>query len=682
MVDARLKNPDLRRFSGGISYRTSRDSWTKYNLEGADKEIFQRAEQLYHQPQFTKHTTSLNLNMPINDKAGLLFSYNRTQSTIPYHHQYLKQWTNQERLNETYVLKGLYRTDGSDTWSLTGIYSPHESKQFRSNVKNGSFTNHGGGYRVNLEWKHLFENGSVDTYLGVKQTHNKVENEASRRINWTRRANLRNIPSSYVDWCSNAACSNVFEGGYGTSETKNTTWTAKQDYLFPDLKWGNISHTLSFGWQADFAQAQFNRLTPLYHYSTNSNATWIGKETTGSCATNDDACLNYDQYFKRRLTYPARHVKAGNNHYALYFEDKINWGRWEITPGLRIDHDRFLGNTDIAHRFTTSFDVFGNGRTKIFGGVNRYYANSMLAYKLRNGINFQYTEVRTNQTSPWTCLTGTTAASNCQSSQREYLYNQGLKTPHSDELNLGLNHRWGNTEWTLKWVQRRGKNQFASNWETIDGKSYTVMNNNGHSSSNEITLGMNLLRPIPFKYVNLDISGGASWSRNKTNTDYYDDTQDIEDDDKRIIIDGKLQNASNALATDYNNPWRVFANVEMNFHRWNLIWSHRLNYQAGLTSWSSQNTTCSAAIDGCGTYTGPVTLYTKERFGNLFTVDWRFSYKVPTVKNQSLNVTLDVLNVFNKVARSRGSSSNNASTSGNVTYKLGRQFWLGVNYRW
>ena len=150
----------------------------------------------------------------------------------------------------------------------------------------------------------------------------------------------------------------------------------------------------------------------------------------------------------------------------------------------------------------------------------------------------------------------------------------------------------------------------------------------------------------------------------------------------RIIINGKLQNASNALAMDYNNPWRVFANVEMNFHRWNLIWSHRLNYQAGLTSWSSQSATCSAAIDGCGTYTGPVTLYTKERFGNLFTVDWRFSYKVPTVKNQSLNLTLDVLNVFNEVARSRGSSSNNASTSGNVTYKLGRQFWLGVNYRW
>ena len=33
VVDARLKNPDLRRFSGGISYRTSRDSWTKYNLD-------------------------------------------------------------------------------------------------------------------------------------------------------------------------------------------------------------------------------------------------------------------------------------------------------------------------------------------------------------------------------------------------------------------------------------------------------------------------------------------------------------------------------------------------------------------------------------------------------------------------------------------------------------------------
>lgn len=84
----------------------------------------------------------------------------------------------------------------------------------------------------------------------------------------------------------------------------------------------------------------------------------------------------------------------GNNHYALYFEDKINWGNWEITPGIRIDHDRFLKYTDFAPRFTATWDVFGNGDTRLFGGVNRYYAQSVLAQKLKKNIGSGYRQSR------------------------------------------------------------------------------------------------------------------------------------------------------------------------------------------------------------------------------------------------------------------------------------------------
>ena len=73
----------------------------------------------------------------------------------------------QKRLSQTFVLKGLYRFDNGDALKATAMYSPHESKYLRASTKDGSYTNSGGGYRFNLEWKHLFDKGQVSTYLGV-----------------------------------------------------------------------------------------------------------------------------------------------------------------------------------------------------------------------------------------------------------------------------------------------------------------------------------------------------------------------------------------------------------------------------------------------------------------------------------------------------------------------------------
>lgn len=679
VIDAKLKDPDLRKASGSISYRTSRDNWTQYhskpttNSNITDAETVQKAEQHYYQPQFTKNIYSINLNQPINERAGILFSYNRTESDIPYHHSYMDVWTDQKRLSETYVLKGTYKTDSGDTWKLTGLYSPHESKMYRANYKNGSFTNNGGGYRFNLEWKHLFDKGQVESYLGYKSTQNKVENESNSVKNWSLRARDRTTPHDYIDWASGANVAR--EGGFGTIETNNKTWTAKQDYQFDEFTLGNSKHSINLGWQADWAQASYRRYTDVYNY-LQAGATAIG---TASCLNGDDTCLEGDQYFSRRSVYPARSLKVGNNHYAAYFEDIIDWGKWQITPGLRIDHDRFLKNTDFAPRFTASYDVFGNNHTKIFGGLNRYYANSMLSYKLREGIRYFYEERRSAPDADWTVYN-----SDSSSGLIKYRYPGSLKTPRSDEINLGLYQIIGNSEWTLKWVQRHGKDQFAMNLEgTVAerNRSY-VMNNNGSSSANTFTLTANMRRPLEFKYATIDISGGAAYSRNKTNITSYESQYDEDTANEMILMDGKLSTRDGIKATDYNNPWKLFANISTDFPKLRLNWSQRLNYTAGYSAWSSTSGVCSADLAGCGSYTGDVDIYTREKFKDIFTVDWRFTYKQPIYKKQTLDLTLDIINVFNTVAFARGSNANNASTTGRVTYKLGRQFWLGARYAW
>lgn len=251
VIDAKLKDPDPREASGSISYRTTRDDWTKFHVYGEtaeeqaeNEEDFEAAESFYYQPQFTKNIYSLNLNQPVSDKTALLFSYNRTESEIPYHHAYMDKWEDQERLSETYVLKALHQADNGDDFKLTAMYSPHEAKYYKKNIENGAFTNEGGGYRINGEWLHYFDGGEVTSYLGYKNTQNEIDHEGDAYYNWRKTDSL--------DWCSNSSCSFAQAGGYGNFETGNEVITVKQDYEFDTVDWGSTEHEFSLGIQADW----------------------------------------------------------------------------------------------------------------------------------------------------------------------------------------------------------------------------------------------------------------------------------------------------------------------------------------------------------------------------------------------------------------------------------------------
>ncbi len=664
VIDAKLKDPDPEKAFGDISYRTTRSSWVKYHIEDDE---FYNAENLTDQPKFTKHIYSININQPLNKQAALLFSYNRTQSTIPYHHSYMHDWSNQKRLSETYLLKGLYNLADGDKLKFTAMYSPHESTYVKPNTQNGAFTNNGGGIRFNGEWVHLFENGDVTTYLGYKETQNKIKHGGSNYYSWYNR-------NGYFDWCSNANCSLAYDGGYGNFETGNRTWTAKQDYRIDPMTWGNSQHTMAFGWQADLAKAWYRRAQNTYAYA--GSATNITLDSNTACASGDDACLDNSYYYTRRIAYYAKNTSVSNSHYAAYFEDKIDWGKWQFTPGIRIDYDRFLKNTNVSPRLTASYDVFGNENTQIFGGLNRYYAASMLAYKLREATGGQATETRADNNSDWVEGTETT------SSTRRYLHKDGLKTPYSDEINLGIEQRWGNSLWTAKWVQRHGKNQFGRDTTTVDGTAYRVLNNEGFSQSNTFSLEGQTMAPWKFKYAEIRIKGGLNYARKKSNSDTYEDslTEDVLDD--RIIVNGKLKGINDKPETEYNTPWRLYTDIVTRFPRWNLTWTNTFNYTAGYTAWDTSTVNCATDNhSACGSYTGTATEYNKLKFANAFTLDWHFSYDIPMGRNKKLTFNADIHNVLDRTIKTKKNSSSSGN-SNNVVYKLGRQFWLGARYSW
>ncbi|MEQ9915834.1 TonB-dependent receptor plug domain-containing protein [Pectobacterium aroidearum] len=678
VVDAKLKDPKLDKASGKISYRTTSDSWTKYHVDAKLREDFQGATNFYHQPKFKKQFYTATFNQPLSDNAGFIFSYSRQQSDIPNYQGYLGEWHDQKRLSETYFLKSTYLSDNGDTFRVMGMYSPHESLYYKEDVRNGGFTNTGGGYRGNIEWEHNANWGKVTSLVGHQLEQNKIEHESNIYRSWSRFSKSANFISNTIDWSSTGGANgqNAYIGGYGKYATEKRTTTLKQGYELNPVSLYGTNHQVDFGWQMDFYSAQYRRFSDVY--ATGSAVTI---DPSVVCEPGDPFCITGEQYFggfttgtRPRLKdainkYPARTVQGNYTNYALYLQDSVSYGNLEVTPGVRLQYDDYLKNLTVAPRFATSYDVFGDRSTRVFGGANRYYAQNMLAYKLRSGISQYQVLTRTNANSPW--VTG-----DSQTASIDYDISD-LKTPYSDELSFGLSQRIMDSVWTIKWVNRQGKDQFGRKTITNDnGKRYYVLDNTAHTEGDTFSLTVDPISPYRFALADVSWSLGASYVKNKSSSQTYYDQSST--DDSMVIIDGKLMRKEEMKAFDFNTPWTVFANVNTYFPSLRLNWNQNLGYTAGYSGYTTKSIACPGDNAVCGSYTGNATEYNETKYKDYFSYDWRFSYSQPVFKDQTVDVTLDVLNVLDKTVET---SQTNATGSA-VTFKTGRQFWLGVAYTW
>lgn len=668
VVDARLKDPSLDRASGKVSWRTSNDSMTKYHINPSDEVDFAQATRFYNQPQFTKNFYSLTVNQPFDDRSGIIFAYNRQESVIPQFHEVMNEWKDQKRLGETYLLKGIWFADNGDIFRMTGMYSPHKSSYYKDNVQNGLFSNSGGGYRGNLEWEHFASWGKVTSLVGYQYDQNKIEQSADTYQSWYRYNRASNFVSDTITWGSSVPSTNAqlgFLGGYGTFGTDKTNTTLKQDIEFTPFAALGLSHQVDAGWELGLYQSRYRRFSDA---ATSSGVPTIDKNVV--CQAGDSFCIDGEQYFKRRTLYSQRVVEGNYTDYAIYLQDSMNYKRLEFTPGVRVQYDDFLKNITAAPRFATSLDVFGDKSTRLFGGANRYYGQSLMAYKLRSGISAKIAQTRTNANTPWV---GDTTTYN------SYDYDiSGLKTPYSDELTLGVSQRVMDSVWTLKWVNRKGRDQFGR-MNTVDdsGQKHYVMTNSAKTEGDTWSLTAESISPYHWGIVDVNWELEASWIKNKSSSQAtYDDTNN---DYMMAIVDGKLIERGEMEALDFNKPWVANARIYTYFPALGLNWTHSVGYSSGMTGYSSKTISCPNGNSACGNYTGNALEFKKTKYSDYFTYDWRFGWKQPTFQNQSLELTLDVLNVLDTRIEAKQAGTAN---SPRMVYQTGRQFWFGVAYNW
>lgn len=646
VVDAKLKEPLFTVATGSVSWRSSRDSWVKYHIDESKKDSFEQATNLINQPKFTKNFYNINVSQPLSDNAGIMFAYTRQESIIPYWQNMLRRWDDQERLSETYLIKGSWQADANNRYNLTLMYSPHSSTFVKKNVIYSDYSNEGGGYNINWQWLNHNDLANVKTQIAWKITQNTIKDHKDF-YTWS-----NSTPSA--NWLSSSL--NAQEGGYGDRETKQQGIVVKQDWDFTPFSFWNINHEISAGFDLDFSQAKYKRQDDSYNYlSSKVNSSVICQGSLG--------CIDGEQYTTQRIVYGKENLSVSTNTYGFYLQDQINWSHLTITPGIRVDYDDYMKNTNFSPRLAAIYDVFGNSETELFGGINRYYAGNILAYKIREARIPSYHETRKmNQDGT---LTDWSYLKNGIIINGKYRYSE-LDTPYSDEINLGFRQQLFNTVWTAKWVYRKGKDQFSRS-ETKDSDGYYYMTNEGKSSSNTYSLTIEPVSPISWQSLNISWLVGGSITRNHSSNSTYDDGAD----DEIVMYKNKLTSKLGLPAADYNRPWTAFVEINTAIPDWYFDWTNRLSLIGPYSNLGKIGTINCATDNRCGTDSGSYDEYGEVRYNNSISWDWRFTYAYPTFNKQKLIIGLDVINVLDR--------TNQLSKD---SYSLGRQFWLDVTYSW
>lgn len=672
VVDVKLKDPDLEKHSGSVSYRVTSERLAEMHTD--DNTRLKSATALNLQPKFTKQTYGVMLNQPLSDKAAIRFTYNRTESDIQYYHPNLQtydinrnlseagQYGNiQRRINENMILSGVYFPDNGDLWRASITYAPNRSKYFKQNTVNGAYINKGGGFQFDMEWEKQFDNVKMLTKAGYKHSGNRIQHEADDYY--------RYMAADYLDWVSQSGF--AITGGYGNNSSTTTDYLLKQKFVFNEFDTGSLTHNIKLGWEAKITQAENKR--------DNDSHSYYFRHASNVICNGANQCIDNSQYAYEDQIFESRHKKVRDDAYAFFIEDRMNWKNLEFIAGLRVDNNQFLGKVNFAHRLSASYDVFGDQSTRLFTGLNRYYANSMLTNKLRQGASDTLRRSRV--------LNADGTLSDWGNERYSYINRYDvakLDNPYSDEIVGGLAQNIFGSLWTFKWVHRNSKKSLiSSNAVNEAGQSIRVFANNGWTKNDSYTID---IKPAnsehDFGFAKLRYNIGFSYQKSKTNYNYTESDDTVY---QYMIYNNKLVEAPGGRAPrDYGNPWEIKASINTEFPKIRLSWGQSLRFvagrkyiytESGSTVFCNGDSTIAAYRQACGDYQGEVQVYKDAYEASHLLWDWKFSYKQPTVKSQYLQFDLDINNVLNRKAVAK-------SAGGNTVYKMGRNYWLGASYNW
>jgi len=649
VVDVVTRSP-AERFGVSLDYRHTRDEWTSFHLNDADRGAFQQSGSATAQPEFSKHHGGASIDLPVNERLGVLLDYHQLYSDIPLLH--LGEQQSQSRRNENFFAKAVFDQDADRSWDLSLLYAPYEADYFVQDAAQSRFVIDGGGLTTSLNHYRFFDQGNIRLQASFSDSENSREAPQNWRL-WA--------VSPSRPWGQLVGSDYSREGGFGNLDKE------QQDLEFNiEVNWepatpGVLEQSLNGGLQTSWTRGSYER----------SQQAVVYKEPRLSpdviCGPDLFACIDGEQFLTRRNVYRSSRTEEEINALALYLDDTIAYRRLSVRPGVRLDYDDYLENLNLAPRLAVEYDLFGDGSTLLTGGLNRYYGRSFLTFKLREGKLPPAAEYRStvhNQVTAWQPYPDTL---------RSVARFSGLDTPYSDEVVLGFDQLLLGGQLSGKYVRRRGHDEFARQYGPVqaDGLRYYTVNNNGSSEHDSYRLSWE--RAWEKQYLLLTWTYQESSSSNEN----YDTVLDDEELQTRVWYQNQIVYKSELPRRDYNRP-----------HAIELLWTTALpggfsftNFTRYLSSYHSlENTWEERSVPDSEQrfdfFKGePVAeslyVYDDVKRGDELVFDWKLAWHGSLFGVPGVGLRLDIFNVFNRKIESGLNPGE---------YQLGRQVWAGMDF--
>lgn len=627
VVDAQLG-----RFSGNdklkLSYRTTRSSWNNEYIKDSQKSSYQsggNGTTNVYSPNYRKNFYSISFDKKVTDTFGFIGGISHRESTT----------TRKSQIGTSYYQNNK-NTDSIDTFLGKMSWLPNSNaaidfvlKYNKANheIQTPTYVNSGrdmGSEAYGLAWQYeqYFSSGRLKLNMGWDHMENYTKTDSNSLYT--------EVPCTSLSG-NTARCT---FGGQGHISEAMDNITAKARWDFNTIKLSLAEHTLYGGVDYTYSNGRTERHSTGESYNINPN--------TGTITA-------HNKYKKGKKDISV-------DHYAVYIADTIKYDRFSLTPGVRYDYDSFLSNHNIAPRVHAEIDVFNNNQTKLTGGYNRYYGISFIGMGLRDArSSWKYDAVTGAQKSA--TLT----------------HYDDLKTPYSDEWTIGIQQLIDNYVIGLNYVHRFNRNQFTSKGTTT--KTYS---NDGYSKSDSVNLNIGLIEPIKWKQIEINPQLIFSYIKTKGNMSLlsgYDDSEGVTYDD--VVYNGKLMDYRDVPISNFNIPWVISFNLDFEWKDYNVLFSNTVSYQQ-----KQKSRIIARATDSCYNDNYPTARqYCDVSLSSNVNWDMRATWQPDFIKDQPLQISVDVLNVLNKRNTIPYSGTSYTSSNSNLSnYGPGRQVWLQVDY--
>ncbi|RMH94438.1 hypothetical protein EBB59_01760 [Lysobacter pythonis] len=653
------------RSGGRISWRASRSAWNRYHIDKAALATFEASASQSAQPVYDKQKYSIMLENRFGNGLGLVAGISRLRSEIPlrgyvagYIPEHDEATKYNTRQNTSYSLRADWAPARNWEIDLALNYDPTDERYFIVNTRNSWFDLQRGGHVATLRatrsgtWTvaQALSHSRLDSSRdgrGVRTWHTWAW---SKDKNWGRPEKKQSQ-----------------EGNWGDIDQQSRRTEYKLTADREAFDWAGMRHRIQLGFSASTRKGTYHRLNDHHVYirpaATTSCTAADGTTDTVACSL--DAVPGYGgkgQYLQIMDVYRAGYFEVRADALSLFMQDDIRWKRWSLRPGLRLDHDNLSRQWTLSPRLAVSWDMFGDTRSLLTGGINRYYGRNLFAYKLRDGRESLRTRYTRTRSGPHALMWRAPQTARDQSAFAD------IKLPYSDELTLGINQAWAGMDFNLKWVSRRNHDEVmrqSIKQEGMQLPTYTYVNA-GHARSRTLTLGISPHKP--WKWNGISTTAILAMDKTQVNRNFSvsgSDYDSILNDDylnSRVRYRGKLMRADEIPARDFNRPWTARLAIQTRFGDSGLSWSHFLRYRSGFMGMIQRE---SEVIDD-----EVVRVYDRQPFPRSFTWDTTLQYEIPTLRNIRPYARVEVTNLLNR-----------ANLINAALYEPGRSYWLETGIR-